>query len=85
MTTLKDLLISILLAVFMTCYMLISFLVKFQILVLIYYIVLKMVPTIYSFRFIIAFTIIAGVFIKRNIDFIMMDISILLEAIRGLQ
>lgn len=44
-----------------------------------------MVPTIYSFRFIIAFTIIAGVFIKRNIDFIMMDISILLEAIRGLQ
>ncbi len=84
MTTLKDLLISILLAVFMTCYMLISFLVKFQIMVLIYYSVLRMVPPVYSFRFIIAFTILAGVFIKRNMDFIMMDITILLEAIRGL-
>jgi hypothetical protein len=84
MTTLKDLLISILLAVFMTCYMLISFLVKFQILILIYYSVLRMVPPVYSFRFIIVFTILAGVFIKRNMDFIMMDITILLEAIRGL-
>ncbi len=84
MTTLKDLLISILLAVFMTCYMLISFLVKFQILILIYYSVLRMVPPVYSFRFIIVFTILTGVFIKRNLDFIMMDITILLEAIRGL-
>lgn len=84
MTTLKDLLISILLAVFMTCYMIISFMVKFQILILIYYSMLRMVPPVYSFRFIIVFTILTGVFIKRNLDFIMMDITILLEAIRGL-
>lgn len=65
-----------------------SCLVKLQLLFYIYYNVFGWIntqPNVNAFRIMMCFTIATGAWIVRNVDYIMMDVTMLLQAIKEIQ
>ncbi len=65
-----------------------SCLVKLQLLFYIYYNVfgwINIQPNVNAFRIMMCFTIATGAWIVRNVDYIMIDVTMLLQAIKEIQ